>query len=387
MDKEESKCYSNLVDQAEALIDHFPWSREFENETFQKPNFTSLRVVAHSSSGVCLGQNLPNFDDIRMKHGFKNYQLTNAQPPTNSKTIQFVKDDIAELVCKYANPSMNLKIALHELLGHGSGKLFVQSKETGEFNFDKDTVINPLTNEKVETWYMSSETYHSKFKKMHSAYEECRADTTALYLSHFKEPYEIMFSGRENEWDDIQYVMWYEVARRGLYGLSFYDVETETWGQAHVNGNYVIMKVLYEVDGLIDIEVGERDGKPHFYFSLDRARLKTDGHEAIKNFLRKLHVLKCVGDAAAAEQLFAGYSKVDARFLELRDIVLQNKLPRRLELQGNLFLSLTGEVEYKTYEQTHAGIVRSYVERIAHILDVEMYEQWLKDAHMFRINS
>ena len=290
VDKDESKCYSNLVDNAEGLIDHFPWSRDFENEVFQKPNFTWLRLVSHASSGVPLGQNLPNFDDIRMEHGFKNYCLVNAQPPVNCKTIQFVRDEHVESIIKYSNTSLNLKIALHELLGHGSGKLFTQSTETGKHNFDIDKVINPLTNEKVATWYMSNETYPSKFKKMHSAYEECRADTTAMYLSHFKEPYQIMFEGRDEEWDDIQYVLWFEVIRRGLFGLSFYDDKTDTWGQAHVQGNYVIMRVIYETESLINIDITEKDGKEYFYFSLNRDKIKTDGHEAIKKFLQKLHI-------------------------------------------------------------------------------------------------
>ena len=135
VDKDESKWYSELVDNAEVLLEKFPWSKEFENEVFQKPNFTCLRLVSHASSGTPLGQNLPNFDDIRMEHGFKNYCLVNAQPPVNSKTIQFVKEENTEWIIKHSNNSINLKIALHELLGHGSGKLFIQSTETQKIQF------------------------------------------------------------------------------------------------------------------------------------------------------------------------------------------------------------------------------------------------------------
>lgn len=387
VDKNESKLYTTLVDNAEKILEYFPWSKDFEKEKFQKPDFTSIKIVAHGSSGVPLGQNLPNYEDMRHDYGFKNYALTNAAPKLTSKTVQFGTEEMVELVPKYSKESLDLKVALHELLGHGSGKLFVKDVETGEFNFDIEKVINPVTNKKIETYYMSNETWMSKFKKLHSAYEECRADTVAMYLSHFKEPYEILFEGRDSEYDDIQYVMWYEVIRRGIVGLTFYDDKTDNWGQAHIIGNYVIMRVIHEAGGVIDIDIKEKDGKETFTLILHRDKIKTDGHEAIKKFLQKLHILKCVGDYDTAQEWFGNYMKVDEYFMRLRSIVMENKLPRRLELQPNLFLTHNGEVQYKLYEESHEGIVRSFVERMADVFDTHMYEEWLKDADKFRIKQ
>ena len=67
------------------------------------------------------------------------------------------------------------KTALHELLGHGSGKLF-QINKNGEYNFDKENVINPLTKEKINSWYLPDETYETKFKSICRSLEEGRAD-------------------------------------------------------------------------------------------------------------------------------------------------------------------------------------------------------------------
>ena len=50
---------------------------------------------------------------------------------------------------------MNLVVALHEILGHGTGKLLVKDVESGKFNFSPD-LINPLTDEKIDQFYLST---------------------------------------------------------------------------------------------------------------------------------------------------------------------------------------------------------------------------------------
>ncbi|GMS83163.1 hypothetical protein PENTCL1PPCAC_5338 [Pristionchus entomophagus] len=52
--------------------------------------------------------------------------------------------------------------AIHELLGHGSGKLFERKKD-GSFNFDKDNTVDTLTGGKVTSWYERKQSYDSMF--------------------------------------------------------------------------------------------------------------------------------------------------------------------------------------------------------------------------------
>jgi dipeptidyl-peptidase-3 len=172
------------------LIAYLPWSKEFEKDKFSKPDFTNLDVLAFASSDVPIGINIPNYDDIRMEQGFKNVNLGNAYPRAKKATMNFLREKDVDLMVKYDKESLTLIVALHELLGHGTGKLFTKNVETGELNFPAD-LKNPFTGEPITTYYLSTETWSQKFGKLHSGYEECRADTVAVYLMHYKEPFDI----------------------------------------------------------------------------------------------------------------------------------------------------------------------------------------------------
>lgn len=65
-------------------------------------------------------------------------------------------------------------------MGHGSGKLLTETG--GKKNFDPE-LINPISNEKISSWYRDGETYDTIFLSLASAMEECRAECVGLYLS------------------------------------------------------------------------------------------------------------------------------------------------------------------------------------------------------------
>jgi len=144
VDKVTSAKFNQLVTDAEKLIAYLPWSSEFEKDKFSKPDFTNLDVLAFACSGVPIGINIPNYDDIRMKEGFKNVNLGNAYPRAKASNVQFLRQEDLELYVKYDKESLTLIVALHELLGHGTGKLFTKNVETGETNFPAD-LKNPFT--------------------------------------------------------------------------------------------------------------------------------------------------------------------------------------------------------------------------------------------------
>ena len=58
--------------------------------------------------------------------------------------LTFIHPDDVELYNKWDSKAFELQVANHELLGHGTGKLF-EEREDGTMNFDPKKVINPLT--------------------------------------------------------------------------------------------------------------------------------------------------------------------------------------------------------------------------------------------------
>eukprot|EP00357_Protocruzia_adherens_P016775 CAMPEP_0114997242 /NCGR_PEP_ID=MMETSP0216-20121206/14785_1 /TAXON_ID=223996 /ORGANISM="Protocruzia adherens, Strain Boccale" /LENGTH=708 /DNA_ID=CAMNT_0002361591 /DNA_START=1606 /DNA_END=3732 /DNA_ORIENTATION=- len=377
VDKESSKQFGELVTNAEKIIPFLPWPENFEKDKFLKPDFTNLMVLAFGCSGTPLGINIPNYDDIRQTDGFKNVNLANVYPKAKASRMKFLSEEDIALICKHDEVASKIHTALHELLGHGTGKLFSKNKE-GALNF-KD-VTNPLTGEAVTKYYEANETYDYKFGSLSSSYEECRADTVGIYLALFDQPLEIFAGEQKENWEDITYVMWMSQLLQGFRALEYYNPESKKWGQAHVMGRYVTMRVLHEA-GLVDITFTEDD--TNMIVSLKRDLLRTDGKDAVGKFLTKLQVYKSSGDSETGLKMYQDYSQVDEFFLKIRNIVLRHKLPRRLELQPHLSKE-SESVNYADFEETFEGIITSYQTRYPEF-DQEMLNLWDQDRESIRM--
>jgi dipeptidyl-peptidase-3 len=69
------------------LIEKLPWGPEFEKPSFKAPDYTSLEVIAFATSGIPIGINIPNYDDVRTNEGYKNVDLGNAYPKVTADTL------------------------------------------------------------------------------------------------------------------------------------------------------------------------------------------------------------------------------------------------------------------------------------------------------------
>ena len=100
-----------------------------------------------------------------------------------------------EFYVDYFGDNWLVKVALHELLGHGSGKC-LQELPSGELNFEMGKVLDPFTKEPITTYYKKGETFQNVFGRFQSAYEECRADSVAMYLCLFDDILEVLLPGK-----------------------------------------------------------------------------------------------------------------------------------------------------------------------------------------------
>ena len=80
-----------------------------------------------------------------------------------NEKIPFIADADLDVYAKYRDAAFEVQVGLHELLGHGCGKLFAETAP-GIFNFDHDNPpINPLTGKPITSWYKPGETWGSVF--------------------------------------------------------------------------------------------------------------------------------------------------------------------------------------------------------------------------------
>jgi len=362
-----SAKFSALVSSAENLLTCLPWPKAYEKDTFLRPDFTSLDVLAFGGSGIPAGINIPNYDDIRQSEGFKNVSLGNVLTAGYKESkVTFLKEEDIEVYTKFKVASFEVQVGLHELLGHGSGKLFHEDS-AGKLNFDKDTVTLPKSEDKVSKWYKPGETWDSKFSTVASTYEECRAECVGIYLC--LEPQALQIFGHEGKQaDDIVYINWLNMVRAGLLALEFYSPETKQWRQAHMNARFVILNVLLEAgQGLVDVAqfTGE-DGNPDLHLILDRSKIRSVGKPAIGDFLCKLQTYKSTADVEAGRAMYAHFSEVSEDgnhpWLSLRKIVMARKQPRKLFVQHHTVLH-EGQVTLKNYESSAQGLIQSFVDR------------------------
>ncbi len=132
VDRKTTQMMKDLAANAQYFEDKAPWKDEYRKIHAQVPVANSIDVVTaggHAGPRIPAGINLPNEQEIREQYGSKSVLLFNVMRDhrgvTGEKAAQefLLTEEERDLVQKYGGHVNNLIIALHEIIGHGSGKV------------------------------------------------------------------------------------------------------------------------------------------------------------------------------------------------------------------------------------------------------------------------
>lgn len=278
-DFEASERMKVLMENAQWFEDNSPLMEEHKKENVVGVTYKVVNVAGEAgdaSPSTPIGVNLPNANWIRAEYGSKSVSLGNIidayeKASGGSYLAEFAFDEEEmERSREYAFEADKLHTALHEVIGHASGKL------------------NPGIGTPKET-----------LKSYSSTLEEGRADLVALYYLYDPKVVELgllpsLEAGKAAYDDYIRNGLMIQL-RRIEKGN---DIE-----EAHMRNRQMVALWAYE-KGKEDnvIEKKEKDGKTYFVIN-DYDQLKT----LFGELLREVQRIKSEGDYEAGKALVENY--------------------------------------------------------------------------------
>ncbi len=151
VNKKTTQMMKDLAANAQYFEKNSPWKEDYKKTHAQIPVANSIDVVnagGHAGPRIPAGINLPNEQEIRENYGSKSVLLHNvmrdARKVTGGKSSEeFLETQKEkELAQKYGSLAVDVIIAMHEVIGHGSGK--VSSKLTEDPSFYLQEYYNTL---------------------------------------------------------------------------------------------------------------------------------------------------------------------------------------------------------------------------------------------------
>ena len=222
-----------------------------------------------TSRSSTIGENLPNEKEIHEKYGTKSFIFTGSTRAFARATgtgpleeFAYSPEEIA-LGKKYDDEATDLKVALHEVIGHGSGKLSPRLTRDASF-------------------YL---------KECYSTLEEARADLMALWSVADPKIRELgLISSLE-----VVRTMYLQSVRAPLLQLRRIP-KGDAIEEDHMRNRQLIVNWIMEKNG--SIARVERNGKTYFTVR-DFMKMR----EAVGAMLAELMRIKAEGDYAAAKAL------------------------------------------------------------------------------------
>ncbi|SHG66173.1 dipeptidyl-peptidase-3 [Salegentibacter echinorum] len=265
--------------------DNAPIMDEHKKENVVGVTYKTVNVAGEAgdaSPSTPIGVNLPNANWIRQQHGSKSVSLGNiieaySKAGGTEKLEEFSHDDEEiELSKKYGEQADKLHTALHEVVGHASGK------------------INPGVGETKET-----------LKSYASTMEEGRADLVGLY--YLMDP-KLEELGLTDDHKKLGKAAYNDYIRNGMLTQLVRINQGDDIEEAHMrNRMWVSSWVIERGKEENVIEKVQKDGKT-YYDIKDYEKL----HDLFGELLRETQRIKSEGDYEAAKNLVENYGvKVD----------------------------------------------------------------------------
>jgi dipeptidyl-peptidase-3 len=268
-----------LAAHAQWFEDHMPIAARYRKPTVQGVSAMAIEVVVEiGDSGPItpIGVNLPNDQRIREEHGSKSVTLSNVLEAYEQSTPDTYRQEFAwdaaevERTKRWGAFAGELTTEIHEVLGHGSGRMA-----------DHVTV-----------------TPQDLLKEQYSALEESRADLVALYF--VADPYLAAIGVlRAEEQAEIVQTEYEAYARNALVQLRRVRVGTQL-EEDHMRNRQAIVQWLLANTRAIDVR--RRDGKTYFVM-VDAGAFRA----GVAVLLAEVQRIKSEGDYAAAKALFETY--------------------------------------------------------------------------------
>ncbi|HWR16284.1 MAG TPA: hypothetical protein VN577_15755 [Terriglobales bacterium] len=139
-DKPLTDTMVKLAHNAEYFESKAPWDDKYKKTKFSPPSVKAVETVIESGDFHVntIGLNLPNENELREAFGTKNFLFTASsrafEAAGGHKAIREfgANDEIIQRDIKYGQEADELHTAMHEVIGHGSGKLNPKLKSGSE---------------------------------------------------------------------------------------------------------------------------------------------------------------------------------------------------------------------------------------------------------------
>lgn len=284
-----------IADNAQYFEDHAPWDAKYKKQGVKPPMAKAVETVIETGDFhvTTVGDNLPNENEIHEKYGSKSFLFTGSTRAfshavgfTSLEEFAYSPEEVARAK-KYGDQAEDLETALHEIIGHGSGKLDPK-----------------LTHEAA--YYL---------KEYASTLEEARADLMALWYAFDPKLRELGLS----EGPEEAKAMYDGAARVALTQLRSIP-KGNTIEEDHQRNRQLIVNYIIDKTGAIARV--EKDGKQYItvrdydkmrqgvgMLLAELMRIKGEGdYNAIKALVDQYGVHF---DPAARDQIVARYKKLD----------------------------------------------------------------------------